>query len=73
MTAAILLRSKNGTTQYLDARYKWASLPDLIPAWHIPVVLEVMLDPRNPTPPTGWAVVDDGQPIDLDKLEVRKP
>lgn len=70
MSAAIVIRSQRGNVKYLDARYKWGDLPDLIPAWHMPVVLDIMLDPRNPQPPTGWAWVDDGQPIDLDALTV---
>lgn len=56
---------------YLNNRYQWVSIPDLFPDWHAPVVFSVMTDPRNPTPPTGWAIVDGAQTIDLDALEVR--
>ena len=57
-------------SKFLNRYYQWVSVPDLFPAWHVPVVLDIMLDPRNPTPPTGWAWVKPDEPIDLDTLEV---
>ena len=50
MTQIILIRNN----QYLNNRYQWTNIPDLIPDWHAPVVINVMLHEGNPQKPTGW-------------------
>jgi len=70
MTAAILTRTTPSGTLYLTWRFGWAEIPDLFPAWHFPVVVRSMTGRKNPQRATGWAIVDDSKPIDLDKLEI---
>ena len=66
MKSVIFMRGR----KFLNNRYSWGDLPDLFPSWHAPVVLRVMMDERNREKPTGIAVVDGSQVIDLDNLEV---
>ena len=63
---AIILRTNSTGTQYLDWRYRWTSLPTeiLFPLWQLSAVVGCAPEA------TGLAVVDDTQPIDLDRLEV---
>jgi len=74
MKHAIVVRQtmRNGErrTQCLSLYYKWADLPDLIPLWHAPVMLNVVMSERNPQKPTGIAEVDDSGVIDLDQLGI---
>jgi len=57
---------------YLNNTYKWVNIPDLIPDWHIKVVLGVMMHPKNKTKPTGIAEVDPSKVIDLDNLIIHE-
>jgi hypothetical protein len=66
MKFAIIVRGD----KYLNLHYKWADLPDLIPLWHAPLMLRVMMGERNPQKPTGIAEVDSSSVIDLDSLGV---
>jgi hypothetical protein len=58
MNSIIFIRSKNGATKFLNWRYRWSNMPDVFPACQLPVIREVMLHPRNPAQPTGWARVE---------------
>ncbi len=61
MSAIILKGDK-----FLNDRYQWTDLPIgiLVPYWHFQAAIKCAPDA------TGWAIVDETQPIDLDKLEV---
>lgn len=69
-TSAIFIRKTKSGVKFLDWRYRWSNMPDVFPACQLRVVREVMLHPRNPAPPTGWARVATDGIIDLDNLEV---
>jgi len=60
----ILLRED----KYLTERYQWSNLPALFPDWQAPDVMQIADKWKDR--PTGWAVVEDAEVIDLDKLEV---
>ena len=68
MTAIILIRKG----KYLDWRYRWADLPHLFPDWQAPAVIRLMTGARVKDAAEGFAVVDTGGVIDLDKLDVIK-
>ena len=59
---AIILKGN----KFLNDRYQWTDKPIgiLVPEWHFPAALKCAPDA------TGWTIVDDTQPIDLDGLEV---
>ena len=54
--------------KYLTERYQWGNLPALFPSWQAPAVMQMM--DKAEERPTGWAVVENAEVIDLDKLEV---
>ena len=56
--------------KYLTERYQWGNLPALFPMWRAEDVTNLMFGPKIKQKPTGWAIVEDAEVIDLDKLEV---
>lgn len=65
MTAILIRHNK-----YLNERHQWGNLPHLFPDWQLPAVMGIMMHEGNAHKPTGWAMVEDEQVIDLDTLEV---